>query len=241
MAKIKSETVKAKVKDNTLELLYAFPSEYNGQPLPTVLVLHTWSGRDSFCCDKSAYFAAQGFLSIAVDLFGEAKVGKTREECQSLIQPFIADRAILKERLSQIMDFIQKDSRVDSDNISAIGYCFGGLCVLDMVRNNLGLRAGISVHGLLHKPDYKLPDIYSSRVLALHGHKDPMVTPRNVADFQAEMNRSVSDWQMLTFGQGMHAFTRPGANDEASGLVYNPLLDQRTTKIVNGFLEEISQ
>lgn len=241
MAKIKNEIVEAKVKGNTLELLYSFPSEYNGQPLPTILVLHTWSGRDSFCCDKSSYFAAQGFLSIAVDLFGDARIGKTREECQSLIQPFMDDRTILKDRLSQLMNFLQKDPRIDSNNINAIGYCFGGLCALDMVRNNLGLRAGISVHGLLHKPDHKLPDTYSSKVLVLHGHKDPMVTPQHIADFQAEMNKAVSDWQMVVFGQGMHAFTRPGASDEASGLVYNPLLDQRTTKIVNGFFEEISQ
>lgn len=241
MKKIKNKTVSVKVKDTTLELLYSFPNDYNEQPLPTILVFHTWSGRDSFCCDKSTYFAKQGFLSIAIDLFGKARIGKNREECQNLIQPFMTNRATLKERLNQLMDFIQNDSQVDSSNISAIGYCFGGLCVLDMVRNNIGLRAGISVHGLLHKPDYNLPDTYSAKVLVLHGHKDPMVTPKEVTDFQIEMGKSVSDWQMVSFGQGRHAFTRPGTNDEASGLVYNPLLDQRTTKIVNGFLEEISQ
>lgn len=241
MAKIKTETVKISVPETTLELLYSFPHEHNGQPLPTILVLHTWSGRDSFCCDKSTYFATHGCLSIAVDLFGEAKVGKTREECQNLIQPFINNRITLKKRLEQIMEFVQKDARVDSSNTSAIGYCFGGLCVLDMVRNNLGLRSGVSIHGLLDKPNYKLPDTYSAKVLVVHGHKDPMVTPQHVADFQTEMNRSVFDWQMVIFGQGMHAFTRPGTNDEISGLLYNPLLDQRTTKIVNNFLEEISQ
>lgn len=241
MTKIITETVKVSIPGNTLELLYSFPLVQKEQPLPAILVLHPWSGRDSFTCDKSTYFATKGFLGIAVDLFGGARIGKTSEECQALIEPFINNRTLLKTRLQQVMEHVQQDPRVDSNHINAIGYCFGGLCVLDMVRNNLGLRSGISVHGLLNKPNYTLPDTYSAKVLAIHGHKDPLVPPQQVTNFQTEMTESVSDWQMIVFGQGMHAFTRPGANDEAMGLFYNPLLDQRTTKAVNGFLEEISQ
>ncbi|WP_052045946.1 dienelactone hydrolase family protein [Candidatus Paracaedibacter symbiosus] len=241
MAHVKTQNIKVPAGNDTLELLYAFPEEFEEQSLPTILVLHTWSGRDSFVCDKASYFASQGFLSIAVDLFGDAKIGKTREECQSLIHPFVTDRKLLKERLQQVMDFVQKDSRVDPSNINAIGYCFGGLCVLDMVRTNMGLKAGITIHGILAKPDYPLPETYTAKVIALHGYKDPMVLPQQVAEFQEEMKQSVTDWQMMIFGQGLHGFTKPGHNDETIGVVYNPLLDQRTTKLVNGFLEEISQ
>lgn len=241
MTDIRTERQKIPVENEALELLYVFPEESPTSPLPTVLVFHTWSGRDYFICNKAGYFASQGFLSIAIDLFGSAKIGKTREECQNLIRPFVSDRAFLRDRLQQVMDFILKDDRIDAGNISAIGYCFGGLCVLDMVRNNMGLKAGITVHGILAKPEYELPESYSAKVIALHGHKDPMVPPQQVAEFQAEMEQSVSDWQMMIFGQGLHGFTKPGKDDETIGVVYNPLLDQRSTKLLNGFLEEISQ
>lgn len=241
MEKKGTEIVKVQAGNDTLELFYAFPDTDRKQPFATILVLPAWHGRNAFMCEKATYFASQGFLSIAVDLFGDAKIGETREECQQLIQPFAGNRHALKERLSQIMAFLQNDPRVDSDNISAIGYCFGGMCVLDMARNNLGLKAAISVHGLLFKPDYQLPDHYSAKIVALHGHKDPMVPPEQVADFKKEMEKSVIDWQMIIYGQGLHSFTLPSANDPTIGTIYNPLLDQRTTKFVNNFLEEISR
>lgn len=234
----KTEIVKVQADSNTLELFYAYPQEGQDQPLPTILVLHAWAGRDSFMCEKASYFARQGFLSIAVDLFGEARIGKTTEECQSLIHPFITNRLVLKQRLSTLMDFIKNDPRIDKNRIAAIGYCFGGLCALDMARNNLGLKAAISVHGLLFKPDYALPNHYSAQVLALHGHQDPMVPIEQVAEFQKEMANSVADWQFLTFGQGVHAFTMPTANDSSLGTVYNPLLDQRATTFIDCFLQE---
>lgn len=240
MENSKTEIVKVQIENDTLELFYAFPDIDHKQPLATILVLPAWHGRDSFMCEKAKCFADQGFLSIAVDLFGDAKIGKTREECQRLIQPFAENRHALKKRLSQLITFLQNDSRIDSNNINAIGYCFGGMCALDMARNNLGLKAAISIHGLLFKPDYNLPDHYSAKVLVLHGHKDPMVPHEQVADFQKEMKKSVDDWQMVVYGQGLHSFTLPAANDPTIGTIYNPLLDQRTTKFVNNFLEEIA-
>lgn len=240
MESTKTQIVKAQVEGDTLELFYAFPTIKHTQPLATIIVLPAWHGRDSFMCEKAKYFASQGFLSIAVDLFGEAKIGKTREECHRLIQPFTENRQALKDRLSQLITFLQHDSRIDSNHINAIGYCFGGMCALDMARNNLGLKAAISIHGLLFKPDYDLPTHYSAKIMALHGHKDPMVAPEQVADFQKEMEKSANDWQMIIYGQGLHSFTLPAANDPIIGTIYNPLLDQRTTKLVNNFLEEIA-
>lgn len=239
MSQRSTEVVKIQADNSNLEFLYAFPDQHQGQSLPTILVFHAWAGRDAFTCDKAIYFASQGFLGIAVDLFGDAIVGGNTQECQKLIQPFVSNRSYLKQRLLTIINFLKDDPRVDSNQINAIGYCFGGLCVLDMVRNNLGLKGAISVHGLLFKPDYALPTTYSAKVAVLHGHKDPMIPFEQLVDFQQEMDQSVADWQFLSFGQGLHAFTLPTANNPALGTVYNPLLAQRTTNFVDQFWQEL--
>ena len=154
------------------------------------------------------------------------------------MMPFINDRAFLKDRIQAIIEYVQQDPAVDQTKIAAMGYCFGGLCVLDAVRNNLGLCAAISIHGLYGKPDYSLPTSYSAKVLTLHGQKDPMITRDDVLGLQDELQSAEADWQMITYGLGYHAFTNPEANDPEFGTVFNTYLDDRTTKYVTAFLTE---
>lgn len=220
-----------------LDLFYSWPQE-NGKKRPAVLIFSPWSGRDHFAEHKAHWLSCMGYIAIAVDLYGERKTGETRDECSALMMPFINDRSFLKNRIQAIVEYVQQDPAVDTTKIAAMGYCFGGLCVLDTVRNNLGLCAGISIHGLYGKPDYSLPTSYSAKVLTLHGQKDPMITRDDVLGLQDELQNAQVDWQMITYGLGYHAFTNPEANDPDFGTVFNTYLDDRTTKYVTAFLTE---
>ena len=60
------------------------------------------------------------------------------------------------------------------DKVVALGFCFGGLCVLDMARAGLNLKGVVSFHGLYSKPNEKNTEI-NSKVLILHGYKDPLI------------------------------------------------------------------
>lgn len=220
-----------------LDLFYSWPQE-NGKKRPVVLIFSPWSGRDHFAEHKAHWLSRMGYIAIAADLYGEGKTGETREECSALMMPFINDRSFLRDRIQTIIEYVQQDPAVDQTKIAAMGYCFGGLCVLDAVRNNLGLCAAISIHGLYGKPDYSLPTSYSAKVLTLHGQKDPMITRDDVLGLQDELQSAEADWQMITYGLGYHAFTNPEANDPDFGTVFNTYLDDRTTKYVTAFLTE---
>ena len=225
--------------DNTnLHAFIAHPAKLSDQA-PAILIFHPCSGRDDFCDQKALTMAAKGYIGIAIDLFGEGKVGRNIEENQNLIAPFIKDRAFLKERLTTILNNLKTLQLTEKSQFVGIGYCFGGLCVLDAVRNNLGLKGGVSVHGLLGQPDYPLPSQYGSKVLALHGYQDPMVSPAAVKAFQDEMLNARVDLQFMSYSLGVHAFTNPEANDTQLGTVYNPLLDYRSTEMINNFLSEV--
>lgn len=224
--------------DQRLDLFYSWPKE-NGKERPAVIVFSPWSGRNHFAEHKAHWLSGLGYIAIAADLYGEGKTGESPEECSNLMAPFMNDRALLRDRIKVILDHINQDQRVDAKRIAAIGYCFGGLCVLDAVRNNLGLCGGVSIHGLYGRPTYNLPETYSAKVMALHGHKDPMILQEDMLGLQSELDHADSDWQMVTYGKGLHAFTNPEANDPAFGTVFNADLDDRTTTYVTAFLTEI--
>ena len=222
-----------------LDCYYSYPQKPQGR-LPAILIFSPWSGRTHFVDHKAQLMAQKGYVGIAVDLYGEGKTGVTNDECSALMSPFIEDRQFLKNRMTTIINHFKQDPLIDEQKIVVMGYCFGGLCALDAVRNNLGVYAGISIHGLYGKPSYKLPSLYEAKLLTLHGQKDPMVPANDVWALQEELQKANVDWQMIIYGLGYHAFTNPDVpTDPQFGTVFNASLDHRTTVYVDAFLKEM--
>ncbi len=212
----------------------AHPGESN---LPAVLVAHDWSGLNDFAVDTAKKCAQQGYIGCAIDLFGEGKTGSTTEEKMALITPLMKDRGLLQKRLLAALAGIQSIAGVHSDKIAAVGFCFGGLSVLDLARSGADLKGVVSFHGLLDPSGLPSKPIKSS-ILALHGHDDPMVDPDKVLAFEKEMTQAGADWQLHVYGSTKHAFTNPQAHDQELGTVYNEKTAKRAWKSGFQFLEE---
>lgn len=84
--------------------------------------------------------AKKGYLSFAIDIYGEGKVGSSKEENATLMNSLLEDKHALMTRLRSAYNIVRKMPRVDKSSISAIGFCFGGKCVLDMARSNFELK-----------------------------------------------------------------------------------------------------
>ena len=139
----------------------------------------------------------------------------------------------------RVYEAAKKLEGVDTSNIAIMGYCFGGLVSLDLARSGVDLKGAVSFHGFLSgSEDLEDKDI-SAKLLVLHGHLDPMVGQDQIDSFSEEMNKKSVDWQLHSFGNAMHAFTNPDANDPSFGTVYSQDADQRSWKIFKDFLSEI--
>ncbi len=79
----------------------------------------------------------------------------------------------------------------------------------------------------------------TAKILALHGHDDPMATPEQVLAFEQEMTVAGADWQLHNYGQTKHAFTNPLANNPDFGTVYQASADRRSWQSMQNFLAEI--
>ncbi len=224
------------IDGKTYEAVLASP---DGAARPGVLVCHTWAGRSAFEVDKAKALAALGCTGIAIDLYGKGVLGSSAEESQALMTPFVEDREMLRARLLAIIDIIKQQPEVDAANIAAIGFCFGGLCVLNIARTGADIKGVVSIHGLLGKPGNATGAKIKTKVLVLHGWDDPMVPPDDVVAFTKEMTEAGIDWQLHAYGGTMHAFTNPEANDPGVGTVYNADADRRSWVAMANFLEEI--
>ena len=120
-----------------------------------------------------------------------------------------------------------------------MGYCFGGLCVLDLARTGADILGAISLHGLFTAPGNTAANKITAKILALHGHDDPMVPVESVVALETELTEAGADWQIHIYGHTTHAFTNPHANDPGFGTVYHPQADMRAWRSLQNFLEEI--
>lgn len=226
--------------DNEQELLgfVAYDNSVAG-PRPAVLVVHDWSGRNEFACDKAQLLAQMGYLGFAVDMYGQGKLGSTTEEKKELMHPLISDQAFLRRRVQAGLKAVLSMPEIDRERIAIIGFCFGGLCALELARSGADLKGVVSFHGLLHQPGNLKSESIQAKILVLHGYGDPMVKPDQVHAFCKEMTEANVDWQMHMYGHVQHAFTDPNAHDSQLGTIYNPVAAQRSWQAMTNFLQEI--
>jgi len=208
-------------------------------PRPAVLIAHDWSGRSEFVCNKAKLLAEMGYVGFALDMYGHGRIGITTDEKKALMDPFVNDRLLLSERLHAAYDAVIGMSEVDSNQVAIIGFCFGGLCALDLARRGVDIKGAVSFHGLLNKPKDLKSEKIKAKILALHGYDDPMVQPALVKEFCHEMTEAHADWQMYMYGHVQHAFTNPDAHDPHAGLLYNSLAAKRSWQSMAQFLQEI--
>jgi dienelactone hydrolase len=225
--------------DTLLEGYLAYNADFL-KPRPAVLVAHDWSGRNAFACQKADKLAQLGYVGFALDMFGKGVSGKNKEEKSELIRPFVEDRKLLQKRILCAYDALRKIDVVDTSRIGAIGFCFGGLCVLDLARIGTKLRGVVSFHGLLNGPgeegsNHKI----NAKILALHGNDDPMVPPQQVEAFEREMTKAGADWQINIYGHTLHGFTNPEANDPSFGTVYSENAEKRSWLAMMNFFTEV--
>jgi dienelactone hydrolase len=234
-----TETIDYQDGDTQLEGYVAWDDSISG-PRPAVLVAHDWTGRRDFAKSKAEEIASLGYVGFALDMYGKGVFGADGdvEGNSALMNPLAGDRTALRARMAAALAAVRGLDVVDGSKVGAMGYCFGGMCVIELARAGADVGGIISIHGIFSPGDVPNEKI-TSRILCLHGQDDPMVPPEQVLDFENEMSAADADWQVHAYGGTMHAFTNPAANDPGFGTVYNPVADRRATQSIKNFFEEV--
>ncbi|NJD05638.1 MAG: dienelactone hydrolase family protein [Methylococcaceae bacterium] len=208
-------------------------------PRPAVLVSHAWIGRDPFACGKAQDLTKLGYVGFALDMYGDGRTGSGPEENARLMQPFMEDRVLLQGRIGAALNAARAQPEVDPSRVAAIGFCFGGLCVLDLARSGADLGGVVSFHGLLSPPGNTAGRQIGAKVLVLHGYEDPLAPAGQLTALASELTEAGADWQIHAYGGTLHAFTNPRANDPAFGTVYKEIAARRSWQAMGNFLAEV--
>lgn len=207
-------------------------------PHPAVLIAPTIRGPSDLERQVASRLAGLGYVAAVIDVYGADKRDMPPETARAQMNALLADRALLRERLLAALAFVRGLDAVDTGRVAAIGYCFGGLCALDIARTGTGdIVAVASIHGIFERPQLGPQAPISAKVLVLHGWDDPLAKPDAVLGLSEELTAAGADWQLHAYGHVGHAFTNPNAN--LPGLSYDAKADRRSFVALTSFLEEV--
>jgi dienelactone hydrolase len=201
-----------------------------------VLIFPNFRGLDDDDEKAGQRLAGLGYAAFGCDLYGKGRRGTDRASGLALMTPFRQDRPFLQERMVALLETARAQPEIDPDRIAAIGFCFGGLCVLDLARTGADVTGVASFHGLL-TPPYNIPrPRITSRVAVFHGWADASVPPEQVVALGEELSRAGCDWQIHAYGGAVHGFTHLG--DPDTDIPHSRLAAERSWRSLEGFLAE---
>ncbi|MCC7508145.1 MAG: dienelactone hydrolase family protein [Planctomycetes bacterium] len=235
---VKSQTLTYMDGETECEAFVAWDGNVKGRR-PAVLVVHDWKGRGAFDEQRARELAALGYIGFSVDVYGKSVRPQTTDEARKATATWYGDRAALRTRLQAALTAAQEHELVDRLRIAAIGYCFGGSCVLELARSGAEIAGVVSFHGGLGTSMPAKAGEIKARVLILHGADDPNVGADQVSALWKEMTEAGADWQLVAYGNAVHSFTNPAAgNDNSKGAAYNEKADKRSWEAMKDFFRE---
>lgn len=214
------------------------------EKLPAIILFSAFEGLGKFTENYAKNIAEHGYVVFAADMYGKGESANTFQDCQRLYAPFPNDRELVRLRALLAYQTLLEQKNINPDKIGTMGFCFGGMCALELVRSGANLRAGVFAHAELAASTLPTAAIKAS-LLVLQGYEDPQVPPTRLQPFAEEMKTAcVDDWSVVFFSNTKHSFTDPATGtydadkERAVGRAYNPLAARRTFRYALDFFEE---
>ncbi|HVS96727.1 MAG TPA: dienelactone hydrolase family protein [Puia sp.] len=206
---IKEETISFPADSANLRAFVVYNDSLKGRR-PAVLVLPEWWGLNDYPKMRARMLANLGYVAMALDVYGNGKVADNPDSAGAWAGPFYAHPEKAKRRIDAAIARLKSYDNVDTSEIGAIGYCFGGGILLNTVRLGDDLKGVVSFHGsLLGTPATKR--VLGTKILVCHGNADKFVTPAMVAAFKKQMDSIGADYRFIGYDGATHAFTNPAS------------------------------
>ncbi len=238
---IKEESVTYSAANVTMSGYIAYDASKEGKR-PAVLVIPEWWGLNDYPKMRARKLAELGYIAMAIDLYGNGKTADNPKDAGKLTEPFYQNPEMAKARFDAAMNKLKTYSQADTNNMAAIGYCFGGAMVLNMARMGDDLKGVVSFHGnLVGVPPDK--NLLKARILVCHGADDKFVQQTEVDKFKKQMDSIGADYTFKAYPNATHAFTNPASTENGEKfkmpIKYNAAADSASWNDMKDFFARI--
>lgn len=120
----------------------------------------------------------------------------------------------------------------------AIGFCLGGMAVLELARDGQDLAAVASFHGLLETPLPASTPI-TPRILVCHGDADSLVPRDQVNAFWQEMDGVKAQWHFHSYAGVEHGFTNRHMLDGSDNPAFDASADRQSWAAMHALFDEV--
>jgi dienelactone hydrolase len=214
-AAVVGKEVRYSADDLPLKGYLAYDDAISGKR-PGILVVHEWWGHNAYARKRADMLAALGYIALAVDMYGDGKTASHPDEAGKLAEAVRSNMDVARRRFQAGIDALKSRKQTDTEQIGAIGYCFGGGIVLQMAREGIDLKGVVSFHGPLATDSPAQPGKTKARLLICHGEADTFVPMEQVQGFIKEMVDAGVILQFHSYPGALHSFTNPDADSLAA-------------------------
>ncbi len=234
------EEVSYSTDSTTMKGFLAYDNAYEGKR-PGVLVVHEWWGHNDYTRERARMLAELGYTALAVDMYGDGKQAAHPEDAGKFSGMVMSNIEEAKARFDAALDLLKGQATVDTSQVAAIGYCFGGSVVLTMANAGEDLDAVAAFHSGVQLPIMPSEDI-KARILVCNGADDPFVSEESVTAFKEAMDASGATYEYIAYEGAKHAFTSKEADSLGHKfnlpLAYQEKADKESWKELQDLLNE---
>ena len=236
---MRAEIIKYPMGALTAEGALIYDENVSGKR-PALLMAPNWMGMTNGAIERGRLIAANRYVVFVADMYGAGTRPANFAEAAALANPLRADAIEQRKRIKAAFEAMiaegEKRTLID-ERRAAVGFCFGGGNVLELVRDGADIAAAVSIHGDLKTALQARKGVVKAALLVAHGAPDPVAPKVDRDAFEAEMDAAGAKWQMVLFSGVLHAFTDQGA-DVAEVAAWDEPAARQTYALMHQFLAD---
>lgn len=180
--------------------------ESSSATAPLVVLVHDWDGLTGYEKERAAMLAELGYSVFAIDLFGAGVRPTEVKDKRQHTGELYGDRAKLRRLLIGGIEAAGANG-LQTTNVVAAGYCFGGAAVLELARSGAELQGFVTFHGGLGTPEDQDYSAARGSYLILHGSSDTAISLEQLAALGTRLEKNSLPHELISYGGAPHAFT----------------------------------
>jgi len=169
---------------------------------PAIVVIQEWYGVNDFIKGRADYFAKQGYIALAPDLY-RGKVATDADTAHQLMRGLPEDRSL--RDMKAAVSYLKSRPDVDPSKIAVIGWCMGGGLALNLALAEPTLSGAVIYYGHLVTEPATIANLRVP-LLGNFGGQDKGIPAEDVKAFEAAAKQAGKSVDFKIYPDAGHQF-----------------------------------